>query len=456
MPTRPTRSRPFQAALAAAAITTTALALLAAGARPSDPQPPTQPTPPPQPSPDPAQREKEPEAIVLLRDGQQYTGFMVEQRDADILIRIANIITRIPREDIEAIQILPPVLVRYRQMRDAIDDDDADRIVMLAEWLRARGRDDLALREVEALLERQPIHVEARRLRLLISSQMELAQRTRAQRDAAQRNPAQPAQPPQAQAPDPAARDPRAPRPEPFPLLTPADINLIRVYEVDLNNPPRMLVDRDTIAQLIERHVGDPLMPDTPEGRQRLLQARPEQILDLMFRLQARDFYSKVRVLDHPASIRTFRDQIHRTLIQNACATTNCHGGSEAGRLRFATARPNADATVYTNFLILERFRTNDGQPLIDYDQPARSILLQYALPRQRARTPHPVVPNAQGRGDLWRPFFRGQQDERFVQAINWINSLYRPRPEHPIDYEPPAPFTPPPKPDPAQPPIPR
>ena len=85
-------------------------------------------------------------------------------------------------------------------------------------------------------------------------------------------------------------------------------------------------------------------------------------------------------------------------------------------------------------------FRTNDYyQSLIDWDDPARSPLLQMALNRSDSLTPHPDVGSGPGsRG--WRPVFRSTEDRRFQLAVEWIRSMYRPRPEYPIDYQPPLP----------------
>jgi len=406
------------------------------GSSPASAQPATSPAEP---------QDAEPEANVVLRDGQRYSGYLVDQNDDRVLLRIVGIVTTIPRSQVEILQILPPVMTRYRAMREAIDDDDADSLVKLCEWARARGRSDVALLELERILQKNPLHVEARRLKILILSQKELerkAKKPEPARPAPQGKPhAQPAENPAEAQPPIAPRTLEAPAhsARDFPLLTDAQINLIKVYEVDLKDPPRLQIERDVITRLIEQHAGDPLIPATPEGRERLYTAPPAQVLDVMFRIQARDLYERVRVLDQPRSMTAFRDQIHRTLIQNACATSKCHGGSEAGRLQFATRAPNADATVYTNFLILDRTRTTEGKPLLDYDQPTRSALLQMALPRDRATIPHPVVPNPQGKGDLWRPFYRSADDERFIKAIDWLNALYRPRPKYPIDYTPPG-----------------
>ncbi|MFN0133842.1 MAG: hypothetical protein ACKVW3_15105 [Phycisphaerales bacterium] len=367
----------------------------------------------------------EPETVLTLKDGQRFTGFLVERTPERLILRIAGIPTTIRADLVDRVNVLPPVVDRYRAMRVAIDDNDTERLVLLAEWLRARAQWTLALTELDHVLALQPENPEAIRLRVLVLSQQRLAERTG---DA----------PTTPTAPRPAAPVPPAPADD-FPVLNAEQINLLRVYEVNLSDPPRISIDRETIASLIEAHAGDPLIPDDPEGRDALYRASASRILDLMFRLKARDLYPRVHVSDHPKSIRLFRENVQRAWLANSCATTSCHGGAQSGRLRLIASRPVSDPTVYTNLLILDRHRLADGKPIIDYDDPASSPLLQAALPHERSRFKHPRVPGPDGRGDLWKPAFQTTQDRRFLQAVEWIRTMYRPRPNYPIVYEPPA-----------------
>ena len=94
--------------------------------------------------------------------------------------------------------------------------------------------------------------------------------------------------------------------------------------------------------------------------------------------------------------------------------------------------RPRAEETVYTNFLILDRFRTSMGAPMIAWEAPERSALLQMGLPQADALYQHPKV---QG----WRPVFRSREDQGYVRAVEWIRSMYRPHPAYPIEYTPPG-----------------
>ena len=367
------------------------------------------------------------EAIALLKDGRRITGFLVENTPQRCVLRIGGLKTSIRADLIERVEVLPPVLDRYRAMRDAIDPHDADQLVMLAEWLRARGRYSEALEEVLRALNAQPGHEEALQLLTLIRSQRELAARRRAE-----------AEEPEADPIEPVAHPPRPARPA-FPTLTPEQINLIKVYELDLRDPPEMKLRRETIDALLASYRGHELLPGSDQERESLYRLAPARIADLIFRLRARELYGQIQVIGQPAAFEHFRNDVHRPVILNTCATTRCHGGAAAGRLYLSNERPNSDATVYTNFLILDRFRLSDGTPLINYDDPQSSVLLQMGLPREDSRHPHPPVAGPNGRGDAWRPAYRTAGDRRYAQTLDWIRAMYRPRPEYPVDYQPPS-----------------
>ncbi len=121
----------------------------------------------------------------------------------------------------------------------------------------------------------------------------------------------------------------------------------------------------------------------------------------------------------------------------NACSTTRCHGGADAGRLQLRTHRARTDETVYTNFLILDRFKLKDGTPLINHEQPESSPLLHLGLPRNDSLFPHPEAPIGDAGRDGWRMVFRKPSDRQFEQAVHWIKALYQPRPEYPVVYPP-------------------
>ncbi len=386
------------------------------------------------------------ETSLTLVDGNRATGVLVERTPERIVLLINGIRTPYSSDSIAQVETLPPVTERYRQMRAKIGDDEIDQRLLLAQWLRTHRKYQLALDEVSGVLGREPRNPQAVQLKTWLEEQLKL--RAMPQVRAAPGGPF-------------VRAEPRAQRPDQdFPTLSPEQINLIRVFEVDLADPPRMIIDRDAVTALINQFASDPLIPAGREARDAIYHKQPAQILDLMFRLRARDFYGRVQVMSDPRSMKMFRERVHSTWLMNSCATSTCHGGENAGRLYLATRQPNSDATVYTNFLILDRFRLRDkaardpapgsanaagdtGRPLIDYDDPARSPLLHMALARNESLTPHPQVQVAGGRFKPINPVFNSVNDRRYQDAIDWIRSMYMPRPDYPVQYTPPVPGAP-------------
>jgi len=358
---------------------------------------------------------------IRLRGGRPIEGVLVERTASKVTIRVAGIETTFPGDQVEDVIFLPPVEVRYEQLRRVTPDDDVPGIISLARWLISRDRYDLAQAELGRALKADPEHPTVRELSRVVAEQLKLPTgRPRLPGGTERERPT-----------------PRVERNE-FPVLGPDEINLIRVYEVDLADPPRMSISRDAIVRFMDKYAGQKSVPANREGRDAFLLLPKPRILEAIFEVKAREFYTEVKVQEHPRPLRLFRTNVHQTWLTNACATTQCHGGEQAGKLWLTNRSPASDASSYTNFLILERFRLSDGLPLIDYTQPARSVLLQYGLPRDQALFDHPPV---EGLGKpKWRPVFSGEKDPRFQAAMEWINAMYRPRPDYPIEYQPPVP----------------
>jgi hypothetical protein len=395
---------------------------LAAAARP---QSPTQADAPAQPETDAAaelQPTAEPRtATVVLRDGQVLTGTLISESDEAVVLEINGVRTTIGAEHIRESYIQPPVEERYRQIRGTVADDDPERLVQLAEWLITRNRPDLALPDLELALKADPFNARARELKVLAVE----AARLLAPREGNEPR----------QATEPIAR-PDAPAAPVFPLISDEDVNTIRVYEVDLDDPPKLSIERSVMESFIEQYGTDPAMPTTQAGREALLSAPPIEQLRMLFTLKARDHYHGVRVLTEPDALTRFRDDVYRGWLARGCATARCHGGAAAGRLWIPRAASPDARTYLTTFLILDRYRTTDGMPLINYDQPEMSLLLQAGLPKRAATYPHPEV-------DGWRSVFRGAASSGFRASADWIGAMYTPRPEYPVDYTPPSAMVP-------------
>jgi hypothetical protein len=361
--------------------------------------------------------ESYPEARVLLRDGFTVEGGLVYQDDKKVVLVVAGIEMTLDRALVRRVELLPPIEERFARMRARIPNDDHDRILNLVEWLVRDGRAmELALAEVEAVLASDPDNSRARQLFYAIGGQIAL-------------------QDPVNQT-DESATD-RLTRAELYRLLpdnriSESDVNLLRVYEIDLDDAPRIRVPREVRERLVEDYTGHELIPNTRVARAVFMRRADKDVLRTIFRIGAREYYRDVLVLGQPESLQRFREDIHRNWLMNTCASMQCHGGLGAGRFLLHTRARSGDRTVYSNFLTIERFVTSDGKKLLDFAKPQRSLLLQYGLPRDLAVFDHPEVDN-------WRPVFRSMEDRRFKKALAWIDSLYQPRPDHGIEYEPPS-----------------
>lgn len=361
------------------------------------------------------------EVVIFCKDGRRIEGRLIRQDPAEVVVDIAGFETVFNMADVLRVEPVPDVEEHYRKIRAVIRDDDVEQLLLLVDWLRDREAFGFALTELDHILRIDPANSDAIALKKQVESLIKLRAETAARGSPPGDHPHPPT--------------PRRPK---FPILTDDQINLLKVYEVNLGQPPRMSVDRETVKELIDAFEGNELIPQSAEGRAALARRPAERILELMFRLKARDFYGRVKVEGEPTAFKLFRENVHRGWIVNSCASNSCHGGQMAGRLWLDNENQNSERTIYTNFLILDRYRLPDGTPLINYEEPARSPLLHMALPREESLYPHPLV--ATSRSAAWKPVIGSVDDRRFRETVEWINAMYRPRPEYPITYAPPVP----------------
>jgi hypothetical protein len=313
-----------------------------------------------------------------------------------------------------------------------VNEDDAVSWTVFCAWLVDQERWELAAAETARLLERHPRAREADRLRLVATGQLALA----ASRATQRRNAADRARGRGDETGDPDRRAGR--RDEPIDRetgdifersrLSDRDVNTIRVFEIDFRDPPRVMIPRELVRRIVTEYGDSPLLPADDRERERLHQAEPIDLVRLIFELRARDLYPDIQVLTEPAALKLYRRAVHDSWLMNSCAT--CHAAPGVGGFRLHADEPRSARTAMSNLLILTRLDMGEGPPLIDWDDPVNSRIIQYALPRFRARHPHPEV-------EGFRPAFRDTDDRRVEQSMRWINAMFRPRPTYPVTYDP-------------------
>ena len=372
--------------------------------------------------------------IVRMMDGQIRRGIIIDDGFDEVIVEIEGIRANLKRATVDYVELAPTVEELYDEYKKTLDPVNHDAHLTLCRWLFEKRRYELAKEETLALLEKVEMP-EARSLINIINAQLALkvkpapAQEEQGAGDDASAEATQPEQPAGDSGPV------RLSDLLPDQIISTEDVNLIRVFEIDFDHPPRVTITPEAVRTLIEKYGTNSLIPANQTGRNALFRTAaddPLQIVRLMFELRARDLYGQVQVNSEPHALNLFRRRVHDTWLINTCATNACHGGLTAGSF-FLHRRDYKDERVrFTNMLILERLKLDPEWPLINFERPEDSMIIQYAMPRDLARKPHPRV-------DGWKAAFSPANNRLKDEAIEWINSMMQPRPEYPVDYEPPV-----------------
>ncbi len=396
------------------------------------------------------------QVIVHMRDGRQIRGLLHADGWDAVKVDVHGVMLTLGRKDVAFVQPAPDIAALYEASRSALADADEHGRLALARWLITQKAWALAQSELQSLVDTFD-NIEAAALLPMARAQAAAAQgpvtdapatpvpHDPAPEPAAASNP-QPEPGPQAEpgpqpGPGPGQDNPTSPGPLPPnaglpPLPTPDIVHLQRVLELDPTNPPPLTVPESTRRRLHLGWSGSRLLPDTPEALEALLAMPDPQALQLLFDLRARPLYNEVQVDTPPPALQTFARAIHDGWLTTRCGTRTCHGGPDAGRFRlYRSSRPD-DRVRAANLLQLER-ATFDDRPMLDWTTPANSLLIQHALPRAMADTPHPRTPG-------WRPVLNG---EGLETTLRWMRAMRRPRPSVPWPPEPEPAADPPPSP---------
>ena len=402
------------------------------------------------------------EVELTLNNGTVITGELVSKNSQNVIVKVAGLETRYSLSNIKKYEeILTPVQ-EYEKKRSELKDDDLEGRYKLASWLYQEKKAlDLAEKELVSLNKDFPKDQRVPLLLRIVRSKRTLQAddaRSPASTTVRKVTPVTPVTPKITQTtPSTNPRSPQSNQPQytngiitvPQTALTDEQIDLIKVYEVNLNQRPRVMIKRSDLEDFVKTNLGKEGVPENRRDKERFLRMEGYEQLAVFFRAKARDFYGKARVLGDPEVFNEFKI-IHRTYIMNRCATTDCHGGTEARGIYLFNRRPGLtpDQIVYTNFYILNSYgatKAGTRYDMIDRADPQRSLLLQFGMNPEDAIFPHPPVRGMQA------AFTRGQEDRQYITIRNWIQSLYSPAPEYGIEYQAPvatpttqAPQTPP------------
>ena len=356
-------------------------------------------------------------AAVLLTDGSRKEGMLELDSFDEVHLRIFKTLHRYKRSQVRLVKILPTFEEELAWIRSRLNTDDPKEHLDFCKWLIRQDKLLEAKKELTRLIETHQSPLAIRELRKVDASlaiRQNIEDRTTSKKD--QENDSSPMPP----------------------LVSEADVNLMRVYEIDLKNPPKMRIADQAIEQLIEQYGASALIPADEKSRQAMFDAPPEKILEIMFKVRARNLYPQVEVLSEPATMATFRKRIHDNWLLNRCGSRACHGGTpeRAGRFRLHRASRVDDQVRASNLLTLNRLEI-DGNRMLDWSEPDQSLLYQYALPRQNATMPHPEVSG-------WKPIFTPAARTLRKAYQDWIDAMMsHHHKDWPVEYTPWSPSEP-------------
>ena len=350
--------------------------------------------------------------LVRWRSGRTIPGELISDGFEEVVVRIERVRTSLPRREILALEREPPFEEQLARFRAKIPADAWDVRMELVRWLLAQHHPEIALEELREIRKNADSD-EAARLMVRAEAEWELLQKSpkgRGKADAQE----------------------TTTRAEIVPRLSDEDVNIIRVLETDLRSPPRMRHTLGLPDAIIERYASHERLPAEGPERSSMRTWSTQRLLQLLFSMQARDLYGMVRIDEDPEHLRLFRKRVHDGWLIPNCATSRCHGGPGGGRLVLATTDSKSPRTAYTNLLLLLDFRTEQGRPLFDFEQPKQSILMGFGRPRNEATVPHPAIAG-------WKPVPAPLQKAIEEDAMAWIGGMYRPRPDYPVKLEAPG-----------------
>lgn len=362
--------------------------------------------------------------VIQFRDGSVLRAEIVRDSPEGVEFRRDSLLGKLPRSRIYRVVLEEDFETKFARAKAAIGQREFGRRLGLARWLVSEQRFDVAVAELESLLAEADIE-EARDMLRDVRARIRLADATKrpGATGAGDAGSAAPGRSPSGAPGQPAPEDPADH------LLTADDVNIIRVYEIDFRDPPRMAVPPEAIAEFLRTHGSNPMLPQTEEGRKALNDLPAARVAELMFAVKARELYRLIEVKEDPASLAKFRTRVHNAWLVTNCATSRCHGGTDAGWFRLWSDEARDERVRYSNLMALLSANVG-GRPMVDFERPEESVLIQFALPRQRASRPHPDV---QG----WKPALGDGSPRLLTDSLDWIRSMYRPRPSYPVDFTP-------------------
>ncbi len=267
-------------------------------------------------------------AIVRTDDGNLFRGELVQQNTDIVVINVQGIDATFDRENILDVVLEDTPDEVYEKRRSALARTDLAGRLELAQEMRDLDSLRLAKFELANLNRDFPEHPAVLAELAIVDAKQRLME-TRTSADAVSL-----ANPPK--------RFERRGETESDRFLSRQQINLIKVYEIDLDDEPRVEISKDTIHSFFQKYADHRLVPTGRRERSAFRRLKGYEQLALLFRVQARDLYDQVEVKQEPVTLSKFRRSVNPQYVARYFAPQFGHGQIQG--LSLFNQRPEDEA----------------------------------------------------------------------------------------------------------------
>jgi len=199
-------------------------------------------------------------------------------------------------------------------------------------------------------------------------------------------------------------------------LLTKEQMSRVRLAEFKPGERVTVRFKNDVLHRFLDAVAGSPEYSYRGYREEFLAKSNSEKLAEIL-EVTGMYFADDIEVTSDPEAIRVFRTDV-MPMIRTGCASSKCHGGPNAPRIRLHTQE--TPAAVLTNFYVLDSFEGPGGVRMFDRGYPEEGYFTQYLLPRDLARAglAHP--------GADIPPLARDRDDRRYMRAVTWIGQVLR------------------------------
>ena len=195
--------------------------------------------------------------------------------------------------------------------------------------------------------------------------------------------------------------------------LTPIEVNRIRIWEYDFENPSPVRIPGELRRTFHARHLGK---EDSPTSKP---STSPRSRVPSSFVRNERPRLVRRSANHCDPGHGPFSSDHPRPLPQGSCHSRE----SSPGGFGLETKEANKPEVRMLNLLLLEQATTSDGTPLLNWRIPSESRLLDLGKDPRAAKHPHPEV-------EGYTPIFHRGREAWVTNVIEWLKMMYRPRPD--------------------------